>query len=131
MSVGLRLSSATAVGCLTAAAALFPPAAATAAAFQRRFAYLKSRVRFGALANVSDEQFRSSYLEPTFGLRADGSLNAQAIALSPLLPWDDEDRFALIEGRPGGLHYPTNLNHIPATGPNPFAGFERRWYARP
>ena len=86
MSVGLRLSSATAVGCLTAAAALFPPAAATAAAFQRRFAYLKSRVRFGALANVSDEQFRSSYLEPTFGLRADGSLNAQAIALSPLLP---------------------------------------------
>ena len=95
------------------------------------FAYLKSRVRFGAFANVPDEQFRSSYLEPTFGLRADGSLNAEAIALSPLLPWDDEDRFALIEGRLSGLPYPTNLNHIPATGPNPFAGFEQRWYARP
>jgi hypothetical protein len=95
------------------------------------FAYLKSRARFGAFTNVPDGQFRTSYLEPTFGLRSDGSLNAQAIALAPLLPWDDEARFALIEGRVDGLPYPINLNHIPATGPNPFAGFEQRWYARP
>ena len=95
------------------------------------FAYLKSRVGFGAFAGVPDGQFRTGYLEPTFGLRSDGSLNAQAIALAPLLPWDDEARFALIEGRADGLPYPTNLNHIPATGPNPFAGFEQRWYARP
>ena len=85
----------------------------------------------GRLKASGFETVRSSYLEPTFGLRADGSLNAQAIALSPLLPWDDEDRFGLIEGRTGGLPYPTNRNHIPVTGPNPFAGFEQRWYARP
>lgn len=85
----------------------------------------------GAFASTSDEQFRTSYLGPTFGLRADGSLNAEAIALSPLLPSDDEDRFGLIEGRPAGWPYPANLNHIPATGPNPFAGFEQRWYAPP
>ena len=96
-----------------------------------RFAYLKSRVGFGAFANVTDGEFRTSYLEPTFGLRADGSLNAEAIALSPLMPWDDEARFGLIEGRSEGLPYPTNVNHIPVTGPNPFAGFEQRWYARP
>ena len=213
--MGLRLSSATAVGCLTAAAALFPPTAASAAPFQRGvllrgtvvtrgkvadlvvitgkprspyeslvdaterdvrltlvggdplagdprlmrrlkasdfetirsargrfaeaidvtkrgvakgserisqiearlraalsalggadgFAYLKSRVGFGGFANVPDGQFRTSYLEPTFGLRSDGSLNAQAIALAPLLPWDDEARFALIEGRVDGVPY--------------------------
>ena len=92
------------------------------------FAYLKARVRGGAFANATDDQFRTGYLEPALGVRGDGSLNAEAIELSPLLPVDDDVRFRLIEGSRDGWPYPINLNHIPASGPNPFAGFERRWY---
>jgi cytosine/adenosine deaminase-related metal-dependent hydrolase len=92
------------------------------------YAYLKSRVAGGVFARATDARFRSDYLEPTFGTRADGSLNAEAIELAPLLPEDDEVRFRLIEGDPGGWPYPVNLNHIPAGGHNPFASFEQRRY---
>jgi hypothetical protein len=92
------------------------------------YAYLKARVGGGAFAGATDAQFRAAYLEPTFGLRPDGTLNAEAIPLSPLLPADDDARFRLIEGSRDGWSYPINVNHIPPGAANPFAGFEQRWY---
>ena len=103
------------------------------------YAHLKAHVIGGAFANATDAQFRAAYLEPTFGTRSDGTLNAEAIELSPLLPEDDDFRFHLIEGRLDGsgaiadltppfAPYPANLNHVPPGGGNPFAGFERRGY---
>jgi 5-methylthioadenosine/S-adenosylhomocysteine deaminase len=103
-------------------------AALTALGGADGYAYLKARVGGGVFASSTDAEFRSSYLEPTFGLRLDSTLNAEAIQLSPLLPQDDDFRFRLIEGDQAGWDYPININHIPAGAANPFADFELRWY---
>jgi cytosine/adenosine deaminase-related metal-dependent hydrolase len=106
------------------------------------YAYLNAHVLGGALAGLSSQQFRADYLVPVFGTTANGRLNAESIALSPILPEDDQFRFDEIEGRrnpsgaiadpkpPFGL-YPSNVNQNPPGGGNPFANFESRWYDRP
>jgi 5-methylthioadenosine/S-adenosylhomocysteine deaminase len=117
-------------------------AALTALGGADGYAYLKARVGGGAFANATDAEFRSSYLEPTLGLRPDGTLNAEAIQLSPLLPADDDFRLRLIEGDRDGsgaiadatppfAPYPVNANQIPPGAGNPFGDFEQRWYALP
>jgi 5-methylthioadenosine/S-adenosylhomocysteine deaminase len=114
-------------------------AALTALGGADGYSYLKARVGGGTFASATDAQFRSAYLEPTFGLRSDGTLNAEAIQLSPLLPEDDDFRFRLIEGDRDGAGaiadttppfapYLVNVNQIPAGADNPFGGFEQRWY---
>lgn len=103
------------------------------------YAYLKAHVFGGALAGVSDQLFRTAYLEPTFGTASDGRLNAEAIQLSPILPEDDLFRFDVIEGRrdrfgaiadptPPFAPYPENVNQNPPGDGNPFSDFETRWY---
>jgi cytosine/adenosine deaminase-related metal-dependent hydrolase len=104
------------------------------------YAYLKTHVLGGALARLSDQQFRNAYLIPTFGTTPDGRVDSEAIQLSPILPEDDQFRFDVIEGRrnPAGAiadarppfaPYPVNVNQDPPGDGHPFADFESRWYA--
>jgi cytosine/adenosine deaminase-related metal-dependent hydrolase len=106
------------------------------------FAYLKAHVFGGALAGLSDQQFRHAYLIPTFGTTPHGQLNAEAIQLSTILPEDDQFRFDLIEGRrnqagaiadprPPVKPYPANVNQDPPGDGNPFKNFQSRWYGPP
>jgi cytosine/adenosine deaminase-related metal-dependent hydrolase len=104
------------------------------------YAYLKSWVGLGRFGGATDDEFRRDYLVPTFGTRTGGGLNAEAIALAPVFPEDDDFRFRLIEGEldssgavadptPPFAAYRANVNQRPPGAANPFDGFESRWYA--
>ena len=109
-----------------------PPPGGGPAPDTNTYSYLKAHWAGGALARLTDEQFRR-LLSAVFGTDGQGRLNIEAVALKPVIDIDDDFLSHFLNGDvdPGtGLIadpsppfrlYPANFNHIGADG-NPLAG---------
>jgi 5-methylthioadenosine/S-adenosylhomocysteine deaminase len=107
-----------------------PPPGGGTAPGSNTYGYLKARWAGGALAGMTDPDFRL-FLEGYFGMDGMGRLNIEAVAPKPLVDTGDDFLSHLLDGDlNGGLIadptppfklYPANLNHI-GPGGNPLAG---------
>jgi 5-methylthioadenosine/S-adenosylhomocysteine deaminase len=89
------------------------------------YSYLKAHVAGGAVAGLSDTQFRQ-LLTSNFGLTPDGRLNIEAIQLAPVLVEDDGFYFhSLAAATTPFMLYLANFNQVQSAG-NPFTDGDYR-----
>jgi 5-methylthioadenosine/S-adenosylhomocysteine deaminase len=116
---------------LTAMGGDNPPAGGGPAPDTNTYSYLKAHVAGGAVAGLSDAQFRQ-LLTYYFGLTPDARLNIEGVQLAPVLMEDDDFYFHLLgaevfpgtgliaDTTPPFMLYPANFNQVQSLG-NPFA----------
>jgi 5-methylthioadenosine/S-adenosylhomocysteine deaminase len=107
-----------------------PPPGGGPAPLTNTYSHLKATWAGGALAGLSDADFRN-VLEGYFGTDGIGRLNIEGVALKPLVDRDDDFLGHLMDGdlsagliadpTPPFAPYPANLNHVGPAG-NPLAG---------
>jgi hypothetical protein len=107
-----------------------PPPGGGAATDSNTYSYLKAHVAGGAVAGLTDAQFRQ-LLTFYLGLTPDGLLNIERLQLAPVLVEDDDFYFHLLgaevfagsgliaDPTPPFLLYLSNFNQAQALG-NPF-----------
>ena len=100
------------------------------------YSYLKAHVAGGAVAGLSDTQFRQ-LLTSYFGLTPDGRLNIEGLQLAPVLVEDDDFYFHLVGAEvfpdtgliadtiPRFMLYLANFNQVQSAG-NPFIAADYR-----
>jgi 5-methylthioadenosine/S-adenosylhomocysteine deaminase len=121
---------------LTAMGGDNPPAGGGPAPDTNTYSYLKAHVAGGALAGLSDTQFRE-LLASYFGFAPDGRLNIESLQLAPVLLEDDDFYFHLLgaevfpgtgliaDTTPPFMLYLANFNQVQSDG-NPFIAAEYR-----